>query len=255
MLIPLSDQNPTLRTPVATVLLLVAIGCVWAFVQSAGRELYAMAASICQLGLIPGELMGRVPTGTSVAITTHEACIVGSGPPPIVTLVTSMFLHGGWGHLLMNALVLWVFGNNVEDAMGRLRFVAFYVMCGLAAAAAQIAVDPASPVPMVGASGAIAGVLGGYLVLYPRARVNTLVFVFVMQVPAWAFLVYWFVGQLALGLPQLVAVRPDVSSGVAVWAHIGGFAAGVLLVKLFENRRLHDERERIGFRLRPARRW
>lgn len=251
MIIPLSDHNPTLRTPFATVLLLAAIGAVWAFVQGAGADLYSLSASICQLGLIPGELMGRVPVGVEVPISTGNVCIVGSGPPAVATVVTSMFLHGGWGHLLMNGLVLWVFGNNVEDSMGRLRFFVFYLSCGLASAAAQVAIDPASPVPMVGASGAIAGVLGGYLVLFPRARVKTLVFVFLVEVPAWAFLVYWFVGQLALGLPQLVAVRPDVASGVAVWAHIGGFVAGLVLVKLFEDRRLHGERERLSFRLRP----
>jgi membrane associated rhomboid family serine protease len=142
-------------------------------------------------------------------------------------------------HLLGNGLFLWVFGNNVEDSMGRLRFLVFYFVCGLAAAAAQIAIDPASPVPMVGASGAISGVLGAYLMLYPRVRVNVLfiwvIFVQVLSLPAYLVLLWWIGLQLLSGLPQLSSMRPDVSSGVAVWAHIGGFFTGFVLVKLFED--------------------
>ena len=166
-------------------------------------------------------------------------CSVDADPINYLTPLTSMFLHGGWSHLLGNGLFLWVFGNNVEDSMGRFRFLIFYLLCGLAAAAAQVAVNPAATVPMVGASGAIAGVLGAYLVLYPRVRVNVLfifiIFFKVIPVPAYLMLLWWIFWQVISGLPQLSAVR-DASAGVAFWAHIGGFAAGFVLVKLFENR-------------------
>jgi membrane associated rhomboid family serine protease len=169
------------------------------------------------------------------------------GLPFFATLVTSMFLHGGWGHLLGNALYLWVFGNNVEDSMGRWRFLAFYLLCGIAAAAAHVVIDPASPVPTVGASGAISGVLGGYLLLYPRVRVRTFFPpLFLFHVPAWFVLVFWFAGQVLSGLPQLNTVDPNASGGVAVWAHIGGFVAGVLLVKLFEDRAFVRRRTAVG---------
>jgi membrane associated rhomboid family serine protease len=155
----------------------------------------------------------------------------------LLTPLTSMFLHGGWGHLLGNGLFLWVFGNNVEDSMGRLRFLAFYLLCGLAAALTQVLVNPASPVPMVGASGAISGVLGGYLVLYPRVHVRVLfvifIFVQIIRIPAYLVLLWWIGYQVLLGLPELTRIDNEVSAGVAVWAHIGGFAAGALLVKLF----------------------
>lgn len=130
--------------------------------------------------------------------------------------------------------------------MGRLRFIVFYLVCGLAAAAAQVAIDPASPIPMVGASGAISGVMGAYLVLYPKVRVNMLfIFLFIIRIialPAWVVLLWWFGLQLFSGLPQLSPLNPEVSGGVAVWAHIGGFVAGVVLIKLFENRRYTDRR-------------
>jgi len=166
-----------------------------------------------------------------------------------------MFLHGGWAHLLGNALFLWVFGNNVEDSMGRARYVAFYVLCGLAAAALQVAIGPASPVPMVGASGAISGVLGGYLILYPRVRVNMLfvffVFFKVIPLPAWLVLLWWFGLQVLSGLPQLSAMSSGVSSGVAVFAHIGGFCAGVLLVRPFVDAGRVDARNAIRHREHP----
>jgi membrane associated rhomboid family serine protease len=170
------------------------------------------------------------------------ACIVDREPINLLTPLTSMFLHGGWGHVLGNLLFLWVFGSSIEDSMGRLRFALFYLLCGLAAAAAQVLIDPASPVPMVGASGAISGMMGAFLVLYPRVRVYLLVFLFffidVVAVPAWLLLVYWFGVQLLTGLPQLSTLRPEISDGVAVWAHVGGFAAGALLIRLFAREEL-----------------
>jgi membrane associated rhomboid family serine protease len=162
------------------------------------------------------------------------------GPdPPYYTLFTSMFLHGGWLHLVGNMLYLWIFGNNVEDATGHLGFLVFYVLCGLAAAFAQILIQPASQVPMVGASGAIAGVLGGYLVLYPRARILALVplgfFLHLMEVPAVLFLPMWFLLQLVYGIASL-GVRSEFGGGVAFWAHIGGFVAGLVCIRMFARR-------------------
>jgi membrane associated rhomboid family serine protease len=247
-MIPLSDENPTLHTPWMTWLLLGVTVAVWFVVQSAGTG-YAMAASICNLGLVPGELTGRAPVGLAVPLGEGLACVVDREPINRLTPVTSMFLHGGWGHLLGNMLFLWVFGNNIEDSMGPGRFLAFYLLCGLVAAAAHLAVEPGSPIPTVGASGAISGVMGAYLVLYPRVRVNMLfifiIFFKVFSIPAWLVLVWWFMLQVLSGLPQLMAVRPDVSGGVAVWAHIGGFVAGVLLIRLFENRALVARRDAI----------
>jgi membrane associated rhomboid family serine protease len=177
------------------------------------------------------------------------ACVIDRDPINRFTPLISMFLHGGWGHLLGNMLFLWVFGNNIEDSMGPGRLLCLYLLCGLVAAAAHIAVSPGSPVPTVGASGAISGVMGAYLFLYPRVRVHMLfifvIIVRVIPVPAWAVLIYWFLLQVVAGLPQLSSIRPDVSAGVAVWAHIGGFLAGLVLIKLFENRALVARRDAI----------
>jgi membrane associated rhomboid family serine protease len=260
MIFPISDENPTLRTPVVTYLLLLALAAVWIFVQGAGLDPRALAASVCDLGMVPGELTRRARLGDAVPIGPRLLCAVDAEAINVLTPLTSMFLHGGWAHLLGNGLFLWVFGNNVEDSLGRLRFVIFYVLCGLAAAAAQVAVDPGSIVPMVGASGAISGVLGAYLVLYPRARVNVFVFVLifvrVIAVPAYLVLLFWIGVQIVSGLPQLGATRGS-SGGVAFFAHIGGFFAGLLLVKLFENhelvvRRTHGEGR---YRRLPRLRW
>ncbi|HTV21492.1 MAG TPA: rhomboid family intramembrane serine protease [Polyangiaceae bacterium] len=236
-MIPIGDENPTLRTPVVTYLLLATLLAVWILVQGGGFEPHTLAATICNLGLVPGELTGKAAVGTGVPIGPGMACVVDREPINWLTPLFSMFLHGSWGHLLGNGLFLWVFGNNVEDSMGRGRFLGFYLLCGLVAAATQIAVGPSSAVPMVGASGAISGVLGGYLLLYPKVRVRVLfilfIFIRVFRIPAYLVLLWWIGYQLVLGLPELMAVDPEVSSGVAFWAHIGGFVAGLLLVKLF----------------------
>jgi membrane associated rhomboid family serine protease len=242
---PIGDENPTLRTPIVTYLLLAALLAVWLLVQGAGFDAHALASSICNLGLVPGELTGAAEVGTGVPIARDAMCLVDREPINWLTPLTSMFLHGSWGHLLGNGLFLWVFGNNVEDSMGRLRFLLFYLLCGLCAAAAQIAVGPGSPVPMVGASGAISGVLGGYLLLYPTVRVRVLFILFiffrVFRIPAYLVLLWWIGYQVFLGLPQLTAADSDVSSGVAFWAHIGGFVAGLLLIKLFARKDLVDK--------------
>src|SRR5678816_220312 len=143
----------------------------WVVVQGAGATV-PVAASVCNLGLIPGELMGAVRPGTEIPMGETLVCVTDPGSQ-VSHVLTHMFLHGSWMHLLGNMWFLWIFGNNVEDSMGRLRFIVFYLACGLAAALIQVYVTPASGVPMVGASGAISGVMGGYVVLYPRARVYT----------------------------------------------------------------------------------
>jgi membrane associated rhomboid family serine protease len=204
----------------------------WLFVQGAGSE-YLLAASVCDLGLIPGELTERLRAGFEFPIGEGVACVINAGPQYLHVL-TSMFLHGGWMHLIGNMWFLWLFGNNVEDSMTRPRFIAFYLLCGLGAAVAQVMADPVSPIPMVGASGAISGVMGAYLVLYPRARVYTLLplgfFITTVALPAWGMLLYWMAIQVFGGLAQTVA---EEGGGVAFWAHVGGFLAGVALIKVF----------------------
>jgi membrane associated rhomboid family serine protease len=250
MFIPISDDNPTLRFPLMTVLLLLTIGAVWLFVQKAGSDPYALAATVCNLGLVPGELTHLAPVGSSIPLGGSLRCVVDNEPVNILTPLTSMFLHGGWMHLLGNCLFLWVFGNNVEDSMGRFRFLIFYLLCGLAGAAAQILAGPASPVPMVGASGAISGVLGAYLWLYPRVRVRVLVLFFLISLPAYLVLLSWIGMQLLNA--HYTRLQPE-ASGVAVWAHIGGFAAGLFLIHLFRSRSLVQERTVGRHRLHPDR--
>lgn len=208
---------------------------VWVLVQAAGADVVVLASTVCNLGMVPGELTGLAPVGQSVPIAPGLVCAVDRDPVNLVTPITSMFLHGGWGHLLGNALFFWVFGDDIEDALGRGRFLLFYVVCGLAAAAAQIAIDPASPVPVVGASGAIAGVLGAYARLFPRVRIDMWFFPFVIPMPALLVIGWWFLVQVIAMLPQLHGVH--VESGVAVVAHVGGFVTGLVLVQLLRPRR------------------
>jgi membrane associated rhomboid family serine protease len=241
-MIPLSDDNPRLRTPLVTIGLLAAMAAVWVFVQGAGADGQLLSATVCNLGLVPGELTGRAALGTAVPLGNGMACIVDADPINWLTPLTSMFLHGGWLHILGNALFFWIFGDNVEDSMGRMRFLAFYLLCGLIAAAAQVLADPGSPVPIVGASGAISGVMGAYLVFFPRARVRMLfifiIFFKIFRVPAWIVLLYWFGLQVLAVFMQVAHPRDAAASGVAVMAHVCGFLAGVLLAKPFENRML-----------------
>jgi len=236
---PYKDDNPTLSTPIITFFLIGLNVASWIFVQGLGAE-PNLSISVCQLGLIPGELLGRLPPGTPVPGPTAVTCETGEGS--WFSPVTSMFLHGGWFHLIGNMWFLWVFGNNVEDSMGRLRFLLFYLATGIAGAAAQSAVNPASAIPMVGASGAISGVMGAYIVLYPRVKVHMLVFlgIFITRiaVPAMLMLGYWFLLQLLGGIPAL----SRESGGVAFWAHAGGFLAGMVLVFVFRSRRLIELR-------------
>lgn len=238
---PYRDDNPTFLTPYVTVALILANLIIWGWAQGFGME-PSLSASVCRLGLIPGELLGRLPVGTEVPAGHGMVCVVGT-VPTWHTAVTSMFLHGGWFHLIGNMWFLWVFGNNVEDSMGHGRFVAFYLLCGLAAAAVQVAMDPASAIPMVGASGAISGVMGAYVLLYPRVRVRIIVFLgiifFRTGLPAWAMLGYWFLLQLAGA-----SMAPPGEGGVAFWAHAGGFVAGLALILLFRDPKLIARRNR-----------
>jgi membrane associated rhomboid family serine protease len=228
---PYRDENETQRPAIVTAAIIGLNVLAWFLVQGAGSEL-RLATSVCNFGLIPGELTASVAPGTRFPIGEGLACVIDPGRQ-LSHVFTHMFLHGSWLHLLGNMWFLWLFGNNVEDSMGRLRFVVFYLSCGLAAAAGQVLANPGSQFPMVGASGAISGVMGAYLVLYPNVRVFTLVplgfFITSMALPAWVMLGYWFVIQFVSGL---VAVGGDMG-GVAFWAHIGGFVAGVGLIKLF----------------------
>src|SRR5262245_54946522 len=229
-MIPYRDENKTQRRAIATVTIIGINIFAWLFVQGAGADL-PLAKSVCELGLIPGELTGSLPVGTRFPMGPGVACLTDPGRQ-VSHLITSMFLHGSWMHLLGNMWFLWLFGNNVEDSMGRLRFVAFYLLSGLAAAFGQVVTNPASVIPMVGASGAISGVMGAYLILYPRVKVYVLLPIFIfftpIALPAWMMLGYWFVIQLASGL-----LSSNEVGGVAFWAHIGGFVAGVVLIKLF----------------------
>jgi membrane associated rhomboid family serine protease len=228
---PIRDDNPTLTRSLVTVALVAANVLVWGLVQGFGTE-PALSKSVCELGAIPGELFGRAAPGTSVPLGPGMLCVV----DPVAdwrTPFTHMFLHGGWFHLVGNMWFLWVFGDNVEDVMGGVRFAAFYVLCGLAAFALQAATGPGSAIPMVGASGAIGGVMGAYARLYPRAPVHLLIVFFLwvdrIVVPAFLMLGYWFVIQVLAGIPALASE----AGGVAFWAHVGGFVAGVALVPVF----------------------
>jgi membrane associated rhomboid family serine protease len=225
---PLYDENPHFLTPLTTWAVIATNVAAWLLVQGLGTE-PALGASVCTYGLVPGELLQRLPPGTQVPLGDSVACIT-TARPAWHTLVTSMFLHGGWMHLIGNMWFLWIFGNNVEDSMGHARFAVFYLLCGLAAAALQIAFQPDSGVPMVGASGAIGGVMGAYIVLYPRVRVHTAVvlgfYVTRFTVSAGVMLGYWFLLQLIGGAAGI----GSSGGGVAFWAHVGGFASGVALV-------------------------
>ena len=229
---PYHDENQTLRPALITLLFIALNVLVWMLVQGAGSPL-ALARSICNLGLIPGELTGTLRPGMRFPLGDGLVCVIDEGRA-VSHVITSMFLHGSWMHLLGNMWFLWLFGNNVEDSMGRGRFVVFYLACGVVAALAQVVMSPSSGVPMVGASGAISGVMGGYLLLYPTARVFCFVppFFFGIALPAWTMLLYWLGLQFVGGFSALGGEE----GGVAFWAHAGGFVAGLILVRLFARR-------------------
>ena len=230
---PYRDDNPTLGTSVVTMVLIGLNVAAWVLVQGMGAEPY-LSKSVCELGLIPGEFLGRLPPGYSIPVSESAACVMDADQEWLSPL-TSMFLHGGWLHLIGNMWFLWLFGNNVEDSMGHVRYLVFYLLSGLAAAAAQTFVNPTSAIPMVGASGAISGVMGAYVVLYPRVRVHMLIvlgfFITRIAVPAFLMLGYWFLLQILGGLPAI----GEEKGGVAFWAHAGGFIAGAVLILVFKD--------------------
>ncbi|MBD3316622.1 MAG: rhomboid family intramembrane serine protease [Chitinivibrionales bacterium] len=236
---PIGDDNPTLSKPYVTYGLIGLNVAAWIFIQGFGSRA-ALIGSICDLGLTPGELLGTIPPGTETRLGPGVSCAIQAGSQ-WYTLLSSMFLHGGWFHLISNMWFLFVFGNNVEDGMGKIRFIIFYLICGLAAAAAQILANPDSAVPMVGASGAIGGVMGAYAIMYPRTPVHLLVilgfFITRVSVPAIVMLGYWFLLQVLGAIPSL----SSDGAGVAFWAHVGGFLAGIALVFLFRNRKRLEE--------------
>ncbi len=216
---PISDTNPRQRTPIVTWILIAA--CIAVFIHQVQLTPEAGQAFVYAYGMIPATLFGY-------SVLPPEVMQVS----PEVSVITSMFLHGGILHLAGNMLYLWIFGDNVEDAMGPVKFLLFYVICGIVAALTQAFISPESEIPMVGASGAISGVLGAYLFMYPRAGVQIFVFlgiiIRVFTVPAMIVLSLWFALQLASGV-----MTPPGEPGVAFWAHIGGFVAGVVLHRLF----------------------
>ena len=218
-MIPLQDDNPTELTPVVTVAFIAL--CVLVFFYQASLPPRPSEAFVFQYGAIPALVLGEADLPPSIAV----------GIAAYGTLVTSMFLHGGWMHLIGNMLYLWIFGNNVEDVMGHARFVMFYLLCGILAALSHAVTDPTSTIPMVGASGAISGVLGAYILLFPRAHV--LVFmpgVGMMRVAAGVVLGLWFFMQLLSGGMSI----GGPGGGVAFFAHIGGFVAGMVLIRFFK---------------------
>ncbi|WP_439814900.1 rhomboid family intramembrane serine protease [Zavarzinia sp. CC-PAN008] len=224
MALPLHDDQPTRFSPHVT-WALIAINVLIYLLQQQwpqGDDGAAMAA-----GLIPAALTGLDLTPAD--LTWLEA----NRPlPEWSTLFSYQFVHGSTAHLLGNMLFLWIFGNNVEDTIGRLRFVVFYLTCGVLAAVAEMVAEPASPVPLVGASGAISGVLGAYFLLHPRARIWMLLAFIPLRVPAWAMIGLWFVMQLWDGLTGAAEAER-----VAWLAHVGGFVAGLALIKPFMPRR------------------
>ena len=218
-MIPLHDDNPTETAPIFTVGLIVA--CLAVFLWQLGLGEERALHALFSFGLVPAVLFGHLELQEALARV-----------PASATLFTSMFMHGGWGHLLGNLLYLWIFGNNIEDRFGHLRFLLFYLLCGVAAAFAQALPDPTSQVPMVGASGAISGVLGAYLLLFPQARVLVVIpiglYPYTVRLPALVVLGFWFLLQLI----SQMASEPG-QGGVAFRAHIGGFVAGMALLPLF----------------------
>jgi len=212
-MIPVRDVIPSQTVPIATIGLIAINGLVFL------HEFSLVAHSPAALDAFI-EVYGFIPSAFTIP-----------------TIVSSMFLHGSWMHLFGNMLSLWIFGDNVEDRLGHGRFVVFYLLCGTLAALAHVWADPLSLVPTIGASGAIAGVMGGYFVLYPHSRIITLlpifIFIQIVEVPAVVFLGLWFLLQLVSGVgSQLAATTGEAAGGIAFWAHVAGFAVGALLVKV-----------------------
>ena len=221
-MIPFRDNQARRRFTLINVMLIAANVAVFVYEASLGA---GIGSFIYQYAMIPARITSALEGSRELARIPFAS----SAQPALETVVTSMFLHGGILHLIGNMLYLFIFGAAVEEAMGHLRFLLFYLVCGIASALAMAAFTPHSTVPVIGASGAIAGVLGAYFVLYPRAKISTLLPIFVLmyfvEIPAIVYLLVWFVAQLYAGLSQ----NPEAAGGVAWWAHVGGFLVGMLL--------------------------
>jgi len=218
-MLPIRDDTPSRTFPLVTFLLVLANGLVWLWEVSLGGGA-ALNHFYYQFGFVPGVLTG-VYKAPSWAIA-----------PYFLTILTSMFIHGSWGHILGNMLFLWIFGNNIEDHLGHSKYLLFYLAGGVVAALVQLLSGPTSQVPTIGASGAIAAVMGAYFFLYPKAKVQTLVFfifITIVRLPAWIFLGIWF-------LMQLFESTFGAAQGVAVWAHVGGFLFGVVIAWISSRR-------------------
>jgi membrane associated rhomboid family serine protease len=226
-MLPIRDDTPSRTFPLVTFLLILANGLIWLWELSLGGGV-ALNHFYYQFGFVPGVLTGAYEA-PSWAVA-----------PYFLTALTSMFIHGSWSHILGNMLFLWIFGNNIEDHLGHSKYLLFYLVGGVAAAMVHLLFGPSSEVPTIGASGAIAAVMGAYFFLYPRAKVQTLVFfIFIttVRLPAWIFLGIWFVMQLFEG-------TFGAAQGVAVWAHVGGFLFGVLIAWITSRRgRIRTEYE------------
>ncbi len=218
--IPLKDENPSREIPVLTIALIAANVVAWLYELSRGVTL-----SVLDYGVIPRWILHGISAGP-IEIANVHATLIQEVPWPL-SVFTAMFMHGGWLHIIGNMWFLWIFGDNLEARMGKVRYLAFYLVCGVLAAVTQVLVTPGSTAPMVGASGAIAGILGGYILLYPTARIRCLwilfVFITTVRIPAFVLLGVWFLSQFL----------ERTGSGVAWAAHVGGFLAGVALVRLF----------------------
>ena len=241
-MIPLKDDAPRVGIPYVTYFLIgvnVTMFLIELWVGLPGSRQFE--SFLWQFGVVPARFpvvllnQGYVPWDLVYQLHTRYIPTAAA----FVPVFTSMFLHGSWAHLLFNMLSLWIFGDNVEDYLGHFRYVVLYLLCGVAAMAVHTVFNWYSTAPTVGASGAIAGVMGAYFLLYPRAKVLTIVpffFLWFTWLPAWVVLGYFFVGQFLLGAASSFAVRGGNAGGVAVWAHVGGFLAGMLMVKLFPAR-------------------
>jgi len=227
---PIRDENPQINIPYVTYGLIALNVIAWLLLQGYGME-PGLSNSVCNYGLIPADLLGH-------EVRPQAGLCPIDARPNWETTITSMFMHGSWMHIIGNMWFLWIFGNNVEDSMGSTRFLFFYLLSGLAAGAFQIVADADSAIPMVGASGAIGGVMGAYIILYPRVNVHLFIFLgflfFTVAVPAFAMLGYWVVVQLLGGFTSIGSDQ----GGVAFWAHIGGFVAGALLIFIFKDEEL-----------------
>lgn len=224
---PIRDENPTLRRPIATFSIIALNILIWLWVQGGGNE-FTLLDSFCKYSLIPGDLFANLPRGSVLSMSETVDCLL-DDRMSLPTLITHAFLHGSWFHIISNLWFLWIFGDNVEDAMGVPRFIAFYALCIVAAALAQVMANPGAMTPMVGASGAIGGVMGAYARLYPRAYVHTVIplgfFITTAAIPAIYMLGYWFLIQFISALPSVGDQAP-----IAFWAHAGGFVAGLVLI-------------------------